>query len=117
MSAHTFLPDMATADWHLPDPGNGGALPTSKCGIVPLVTAGAETRTLADPVRSGLFLTLAFKTDGGDCVITADSDVTATAGENVITFDTAGESITLFSIPVGSAFKWRVFGNQGGALS
>lgn len=117
MSAHQFLGNWATADWNLPDPGNGGALPISQCGIVHLVTGGAETRTLDDPPRAGIMLGLAFKTDGGDCVVTADSDVTMSAGENVMTFADAGDFVLLMSIQVGDAFKWRQVVNHGAALS
>lgn len=119
MSAHQVLYDLATADWHIPDPGNGAALPTSKTGLIPLVTGGSgETRTLADPVRSGLLLILAMKTDGGgDCVVTAASDVTQSSGENVMTFGDAGDMVELRSIPVGSGYKWRVVKADGVALS
>ena len=117
MSAHTFLPDMSLATWEIPDPGNGGALPVSQCGIVSLVSAAAETRTLADPVRSGLLLGLAFKTDGGDCVVTAASDVTMSSGDDVMTFADAGDFVLLMSIAVGTGFKWRQIVNHGAALT
>lgn len=117
MSAHTFLPYWAEAHWLIPDPGNGGALPTTKTGMIALVTGGAETRTLADPVKEGLRLCLAFKTDGGDCVVTAASDITMSSGENVMTFADAGDYVELVSIPVGSGFKWRQVVNHGAALS
>lgn len=119
MSAHQFYSDMAIAPVEIPDPGNGGALPIAKCGYISLVTgASGETRTLGDPVRAGLLLVLAFKTDGGgDAVVTATSDITQTSGENVMTFSDAGEFVALYSIAVGSGFKWRQLANIGAALS
>jgi hypothetical protein len=117
MSAHAVLAELAEANWLIPDPGNAGALPTSKSGMIALVTAASETRTLADPVKEGLILVLAFKTDGGDCAVTVASDVTQTSGENVVTFTDVGECIGLMSIPVGSGFKWREMFNHGAALT
>lgn len=96
----------------LTDPGNAGAIPVTASGYVPLVTAGAETRTVADPTKVGLMLTLHFLTDGGDCVITFASPVNA-AGNNTLTHDTAGEQVVLQSCKDGaSAFAWRVVANE-----
>jgi len=100
------------------DPGASGAIPVNRgSGSIALVTAGAETRTLAAPGYIGQELTLYFKTDGGDCVVTAASDVTNTAGENVMTFSDAGEHIRLVAIEKGAALVWRVVANDGVVLS
>jgi len=103
---HRTRSDFSEVDWTLPDPGDAGALPTNQTGIVELVSAASETRTLAAPTKSGLRLTLAFKTDGGDCVVTCATTVNVTAN-NTITFDTAGEMIELVSVPSGANFRWR----------
>lgn len=103
---HRVPSDFANADWIIPDPGDAGAIPNSQSGIVELVSGGAETRTLAAPVRAWLRLTLAFKTDGGDCVVTCATTLNVTAN-NTITFDTAGEMIELVSVPSGSDYRWR----------
>lgn len=103
---HRVPSDFANANWVIPDPGDAGVLPNSKSGIIELVTGGAETRTLAAPVKSGLRLTLAFKTDGGDCVVTCTTTVNVT-GNDTITFDTAGEMIELLSVPSGANYRWR----------
>ena len=52
------------------DPGNAGAITVTESGHCPIVTTGAETRTLAAPSYAGQLLSLAMKTDGGDCVVT-----------------------------------------------
>lgn len=52
------------------DPGNAGAIPVTASGYVALVTAGAETRTLAAPAVIGLQLLLYTKTAVGTCTIT-----------------------------------------------
>lgn len=98
------------------DPGDGNAIPVTRSGYVPLVTGGAETRTLADAAAPGLTLDLYLKTDGGDCVITAASDIDQ-AGNNVMTFDTVGEHIRLTSIEDGADYEWRVVANDGVALA
>ncbi len=98
------------------DPGDAGAIAVTKPGTCPLVTAGAETRTLAIPTQVGRILSLAFKTDGGDCVITVASAVNQ-AGNNTLTFTDIGEHIMLIAIDEGAALAWRVMCNNGVALT
>ena len=98
------------------DPGDAGAIAVTRSGTCPLVTAGAETRTLAIPSFAGQQMSLALKTDGGDCVVTAASGVNVT-GNNTLTFDNAGEHILLAAIEVGAALVWRVLANDGVGLS
>ena len=101
----------------LTDPGDAGAIPvTEGWAICSLVTGGAETRTLADPQRAGQRMTLGFKTDGGDCVITAASPVNQ-AGNTVMTFADVGDILELVAIEDGSDIEWRIVGNDGVALS
>jgi len=98
------------------DPGDAGAIAVTRSGTCPLVTAGAETRTLAVPTFAGQQISLGLKTDGGDCVVTAASGVNVT-GNNTLTFSDAGEHILLAAIEVGAALAWRVVCNDGVALS
>lgn len=118
MSGHNAAYELAQTDFDLDDPGNGGNIPSPGIngGVVGLKTAAAETRTLDAPERSGLIMTLALKTDGGDCVVTASSGVNQT-GNNTLTLADAGDEITLRSVPLGSSFVWRVASNDGVALS
>lgn len=99
------------------DPGDAGAIPVTGEGQIPIVTAGAETRTLADPTIPGQQLLLYFIDDGGDCVITAASAINQT-GNNTITFSAEGAVIQLVGIEDAAAsFEWRVVHNDGGALT
>lgn len=101
------------------DPGDAGAIPVVASGVCHLVTAGAETRTLADPTVTGLRLTLYFLTDGGNCVVTATSPLNGT-GNNTITLADADESVDMVSVRDGaSSYAWRVVGTDfnTGALS
>jgi hypothetical protein len=106
----------STVDDLTADPGDGNAIAVINTGHVPLVTTGAETRTVADARAAGLTLDLYFKTDGGDCVVTTASPCNQ-AGNNTLTFADAGDHIRLQSIEDGSDFEWRVVANDGVALS
>lgn len=98
------------------DPGASGAIPVTVNGNVPLVTAAAETRTLAAPAFAGQELLLSFKTDAGDCVITCATAVNM-AGNNTLTFSDAGEAILMVGVTVGANVRWRVVCNDGVELS
>ena len=98
------------------DPGNAGAIPVTKSGHVEIVTAGAETRTLAVPTFVGQELLVVMKTDGGDGVITVAAAINQT-GNNTITLNDAGDTVRLMGIKSGSNLRWRVVVNDGAALS
>jgi predicted RecA/RadA family phage recombinase len=98
------------------DPGNAGAIPVGSSGHVDIVTAGAETRTLAVPTAAGVQLLIGMKTDGGDAVLTvADPHIDGT--NNTVTFNDVGDAILLMATPSGSGFVWRLVVNVGCALS
>lgn len=98
------------------DPGNAGAIPVTGNGHVQIVTAGAETRTLAAPTWVGQELLLCMKTDGGDAVITCATAINQT-GNNTITMNDAGDSIRFNAIQSGSNIRWRTVYNDGCTLS
>lgn len=98
------------------DPGASGAIPVTNTGSVQIVTAGAETRTLAVPTKVGQQLALSMKTDGGDCVITVAAAINQT-GNNTITLNDAGDFILLTAIQSGSNYRWRVTVNDGASLT
>ncbi len=100
----------------LADPGNAGAIPVAADGHVDIVTAGAETRTLAAPTTAGQMLLIGMKTDGGDCVITCATTVNQT-GNNTITLNDAGDAIVLVAKVNGANKRWSVLSNDGAALS
>lgn len=98
------------------DPGNAGAIPVTKSGYCPIVTAGSETRTLAAPATIGQELLLYIKTDGGTCVITVASAINQT-GNNTITLADVRDVIRLVAIESGSNKVWHVVSSDGAALS
>ena len=98
------------------DPGDGQAIAVTNSGTCPLVSGGAETRTLAVPTFAGQKLILACKTYVGDIVITVASAFNQT-GNNTITVEAAGDYIELTGIEVGAAKAWRVTANDGCTLT
>lgn len=98
------------------DPGNAGAIPVTASGHCEVVTAGAETRTLAAPTFNGQELLLSMKTDGGDCVITCATTVNQT-GNNTITLNDAGDAVRLVAKQNGANLRWSVVSNDGATLS
>lgn len=98
------------------DPGATGAIPVTASGSVQIVTAAAETRTLAVPTFVGQGLALSMKTDGGDAVITVAAAFNQT-GNNTITMNDAGDTIVLVAIQSGSNYRWRVMFNDGCTLA
>ena len=98
------------------DPGAAGAVPVTASGYVDIVTAAAETRTIAAPTFKGQQLLLSMKTDGGDCVVTCATTVNQT-GNNTITFNDAGDAVLLVAKTSGANIRWSVVSNDGAALS
>jgi hypothetical protein len=88
------------------DPGNAGAIPVGMEGHVKIVTAGAETRTIADPTIVGQQLLLTMQTDGGDCVITTASPWNQN-GNTTITLDDVGDAALLVACRDGADIEWR----------
>lgn len=101
---------------NIADPGTGQAIPVTASGHVDLVTAAAETRSLAVPTFAGQEILLSMKTDGGDCVITvADPHIDGT--NNTITLNDAGDAVKLSAGVSGAGFVWRLGFNVGATLS
>lgn len=98
------------------DPGNAGAIAVTASGTCRLVSAAAETRTLAIPTFIGQQVVLTFETDGGDVVVTAASAINV-AGNTKMTFGDIGDTISLFGAIRGGTRQWSVQGNDGVALS
>ena len=101
----------------IPDPGDAAAIDVTRSGHIQIVTAGAETNTLAVPTFVGQRLIITCKTHAvGDRVITVASAFNA-AGNTTITLDTAGDAICLEGSR-GSAgvLKWNEVWTNGPTL-
>ncbi len=106
MSAHSFLYDQHAANYDIGDPGNAKGIPTTKSGVVNIVTTAAQTRTLAAPLKAGVVITLNFLTDGGDCTITVASAFDD-AGTTSLVLTDAGQVVVLTSRKFGTVYRWR----------
>lgn len=115
-SAIIDLDGVSIIDNNITDPGDAAAIPVTQSGTVAIVTAGAETRTLAAPAYVGQELVLYMKTDGGDCVVAIATAVNQT-GNNRATFNDAGDVLVLRAIESGANLRWRVVANDGVTLS
>lgn len=100
------------------DPGGANAaIPVTRSASLGIVTAGAETNTLAIPTFLGQKLFLYMDTRvGGDRVVTSAQALNQT-GNTIMTFGAARDNILLQAIKVGSALRWQVVANDGVALS
>jgi len=95
------------------DPGDAGTIAVDRWGAVcPVVTAAAETRTLARPTKAGLFCTVEVDTYVGDLTLTVTGGYNADA-DTAIVFGTAGDFVTFQSIKVGTSYYWRVIAQEG----
>jgi len=97
----------------LADVASGAALSVAGNGQTPIVTVGAETRTMADASYAGQLRLLYFKTDGGDCVITFASPIDQ-LGTLTYTFDDVGEYLLLVGVEDGADVEWRIAGQDNG---
>lgn len=97
----------ALTRWNIvSDPGDAGAIPVTNSGYCALVTAGVETRTLAQPTFIAQELLIYLKTFGGQCTVTCGTTVNE-AGNNTITFTATGQSIRLIGCEQGAGIRWR----------
>ncbi len=113
MSAHNTPYHMYQGPLLIDDPGDAATIVIDRYGaVVPIVSAAAETRTLAVPTKAGILATLVLDTDGGDVTLTVTSGYNA-AADTAIVFGDAGDCVTFMSIKIGSNYRWRVVGQEG----
>lgn len=90
---------------------NAGAISTTILQS-DIVTAGAETRTIAAPSVKGQLKIIFFKTDGGDCTIAGTNIYNNTA--TTLTLNDAGDSAVLYA---PDTTRWVVVGLNGCAFA
>ena len=90
------------------DPGASGTITIDRqLQYVPLVSATAETRTLARPTRKGVVCFIFFETDGGDITLTVTGGYDA-AGSTTKTLNTAGQLLMFVSRAIGTTYSWEL---------
>lgn len=98
------------------DPGDAAAIPVVATGHCPLVSGGAETRTIAAPSFVGQQLLVYLQSDGGDVTVTCTTTVNET-GNDTILFDDEGESLLMTAVEEGATLRWRLATVDGATLS
>lgn len=115
VNARRILNAIRDADHVLNDPGAGGLIdPFGDLQICELTTSAAESRTLANPTKAGIRLTLRMKTDGGDCTITVGNGFNVD-GDTQAVFANVGDQLELISVSAETGFRWEVLVNTGPA--
>lgn len=113
MTAHRVNFDLAQADLSIPDPGNAGNIVCDRTpSYCPIVTTGAETRTVPRAIAAGLILVVEMQTDGGDCTVTVTGGYNQ-AGTTTFVLDDVKDAVLLWSINNGTTIDWVRLGSNG----
>lgn len=113
MSGHNAPQQMFDGPLRVADPGASGTIVIDRFGaLVPIVTATAESRTLAAPTREGILATIVLHTDGGNMTLTVTNGYDSN-GNTSLTFADAGDFVTFKSIQVGATYYWRIEASGG----
>lgn len=116
--SHRVHNDLYEGPKKLADPGDGEVIQVAEdLQICEMVSVAAETRTLADPTKPGIRLTLRMLTDGGDIIVHSAQGFNV-ALETDATFADAGDTLELISVTKTAGypgvFRWQVLdGNIG----
>lgn len=118
MSAHRLLDDLFIADFVGKDPGSAGEIKVERDRqVIPIVTAEAETRTVAAPLRAGVEFSIVMETDGGDVTITFPASINQ-AANTVVTMNDVQDFAKFVSVRLAAGtFKWRLIAENGTVLS
>lgn len=111
--SHRIHTDLFRVPKSMLDPGNAGIINVSEdLQILEIVSAAAETRTLAAPTKQGIRFIVRLLTDGGDVVITASAGLNVT-GNTQATLADASDMLELISVQTSSGFRWDILNNVG----
>lgn len=120
--SHRVHSDLYRVDKTMPDPGDAGTIRVSEdLQICEMVSAAAETRTLAAPTKPGIRFVLRLMTDGGNVVVTAENGFNVD-GDVDATFADASDLLSLVSVEYEAGppktYRWEIMeGNTGVALA
>jgi hypothetical protein len=113
-NAHRIHNDLYHADKNIADPGDGKTITVREdLQICEMVSVAAETRTLANPTKSGVRVVLRMTTDGGDIVVTASNGFMVAPSTGFIrtkaTFNDASDLLNLISVKVSvGVWRWQI---------
>lgn len=111
--SHRIHHDLYRAPKGLADPGNAGTIRvTEDLQICEMVSAAAETRTLANPTKAGVRFVLRMLTDGGDITVTAANGLNVTGNTSAV-FADVGDLLSLVSVTHTTGYRWEIEVNTG----
>lgn len=111
--SHRIHHDLYRAPKVMADPGNAGRINVSEdLQICEMVSAGAETRTLANPTKAGIRFVLRMLTDGGDITVTAANGLNVTGNTSAV-FADVGDLLSLVSVSHTTGYRWQIEVNVG----
>lgn len=112
--SHRVHSDLYRVPKSMADPGDAGTIRVSQdLQICEMVSAAAETRTLANPTKQGIRFTLRLLTDGGDCAVAAAAGLNQ-SGNTTATFEDASDMLVMISVKTSTGFRWDILHNVGG---
>ena len=89
------------------DPGASGSIVVARSGIVPLVSAAAEARTLPIPTFHGQEIVVYLKTDGGDVTLTVTSGYDQ-YGSTTLVFTAVQQFAKFLAVTTGTSLRWAL---------
>ena len=113
MNAHNALHWLYRAARDMADPGASGKIKISKdLQVVELDSDTAESRTLANPTKTGIRAIIRMKTDNGDITMTAANGLNV-AGNTTAVFADVGDLLELISVSHTTGYRWEILTNTG----
>jgi len=117
-TAENVLHRMYDAPYQMLDPGDGKTIWVNRqFATVPMVSAAAETRTLARPTKAGVVVTLLLKTYAAGAITVTVTGGYNQAADTAIIFNTTGDWVQLQSQMNDDVYCWRVVASEGVALT
>lgn len=115
-TAHRIHHDLYAGPKIIKDPGDAKTIRVRVDLSICEMESGAsgETRTLEDPDRPGIRVTLRLLTDGGGDVIVYAANGLNASLETHATFADAGDILSLISVTTSTGYRWEILeGNVG----
>lgn len=116
MSKYKAPFDLYSSSLEIRDPGNAATISVDRNpAVCNLVSATAETRTLARPTKSGIRVMLNMAVDGGDITLTVTGGFNED-GDTTFTFADPGQWAEFVSIRTSATvYEWRKVGDYSTA--
>lgn len=105
--SHRSAQDLFTSNAVMLDEGNGATITVDRSpAVIELVSAGAETRTLARSTRSGAIIVIGARTIVGTVTLTVTGGYNED-GDTTFAFTEAGQFAVFQAFKIGSDITWR----------